>query len=100
MAAAALGRMSRAAREKMLPGPGTRDLGALARSLVLALLLAPVLCSGNGRGVAARVRAGISGDRAPSTHGGFHPPSSRGRSWARASGALPMWSPQVREVGS
>ncbi|XP_075848789.1 keratinocyte-associated transmembrane protein 2 [Microtus pennsylvanicus] len=45
MAAAALGRMSRAAREKMLPGPGTRGLGALVRSLVLALLLAPVLCS-------------------------------------------------------
>lgn len=47
MAAAALGRVSRAAaREKMLPWPGTRSLGALARSLVLALLLAPVLCSG------------------------------------------------------
>ncbi|XP_057632673.1 keratinocyte-associated transmembrane protein 2 [Chionomys nivalis] len=46
MAAAALGRMSRAAREKMLPGPGTRGLGALTRLLVLALLLAPVLCSG------------------------------------------------------
>lgn len=45
MAAAALGRMSRAAREKMLPGLGTRGLGVLARSLVLALLLAPVLCS-------------------------------------------------------
>lgn len=50
MAAAALGRMSGAAREKLLPGPGARGLGALARSLVLALLLAPVLCSGNGRG--------------------------------------------------
>ncbi|CAO2642948.1 Keratinocyte-associated transmembrane protein 2 [Lemmus lemmus] len=45
MAAAALGRMSRAAREKMLPGPGTRGLGSLARSLVLVLLLAPVLYS-------------------------------------------------------
>ncbi|XP_050013757.1 keratinocyte-associated transmembrane protein 2 [Alexandromys fortis] len=45
MAAAALGRMSRAAREKMLPWLGTRGLGALAQSLVLALLLAPVLCS-------------------------------------------------------
>lgn len=56
MAAAVLGRMSRAAREKMLPGPGTRSLGALVRSLLLALLLVPVLCSGNGRGVAARVR--------------------------------------------
>ncbi|KAK7821457.1 hypothetical protein U0070_015923 [Myodes glareolus] len=43
MAAAALGRMSWAAREKMLPGLGTRGLGVLARSLVLALLLAPVL---------------------------------------------------------
>lgn len=61
MAAAALGRMSWAAREKMLPGLGTRGLGVLARLLVLALLLAPVL-SGNGRGVAARVRAGLSGD--------------------------------------
>ncbi|XP_006991383.1 keratinocyte-associated transmembrane protein 2 [Peromyscus maniculatus bairdii] len=44
MAAAALGRMSGAAREKLLPGPGARGLGVLARSLVLALLLAPVLC--------------------------------------------------------
>lgn len=96
MAAAALGRMSRAAREKMLPGLGTRGLGALAQSLVLALLLAPVLCSGNGRGVAARVRAGLTGDRAPPTHGASHPPSSRGRSWARASGALPVRSPQAR----
>lgn len=45
MAAAALGRMCGAAREKLSPGPGARGLGALARSLVLALLLAPVLCS-------------------------------------------------------
>ncbi|CAH6786383.1 keratinocyte-associated transmembrane protein 2 [Phodopus roborovskii] len=45
VAAAAVGRMSGAAREKLLPGPGARGLGALARSLVLALLLAPVLCS-------------------------------------------------------
>ncbi|XP_034361973.1 keratinocyte-associated transmembrane protein 2 isoform X1 [Arvicanthis niloticus] len=45
MAAAALGRMCEAAREKLSPGPGARGLGALARSLVLALLLAPVLCS-------------------------------------------------------
>ncbi|OBS67023.1 hypothetical protein A6R68_04436 [Neotoma lepida] len=45
MAAAALGRMSGDAREKLLPGPGARGLGVLARSLVLALLLAPVLSS-------------------------------------------------------
>ncbi|XP_040604543.1 keratinocyte-associated transmembrane protein 2 [Mesocricetus auratus] len=43
-AAAALGRMSGAAREKLVSGQGARSLGALARSLVLALLLAPVLC--------------------------------------------------------
>lgn len=46
MAAASLGRMSGAAREKLSPGPGVRSFGALARSLVLALLLAPVLCYG------------------------------------------------------
>lgn len=45
MAAAALGRMRGSAREKLPPGPGTRGLGALAQSLVLALLLAPALCS-------------------------------------------------------
>ncbi|KAL1778522.1 keratinocyte-associated transmembrane protein 2 [Sigmodon hispidus] len=44
MAPATLGRMTGAAREKLLPGPGARGFGALARSLVLALLLAPVLC--------------------------------------------------------
>ncbi|EDM04365.1 similar to HTGN29 protein; keratinocytes associated transmembrane protein 2, isoform CRA_a [Rattus norvegicus] len=46
MAAASLGRMSGAAREKLSPGSGARSFGALARSLVLALLLAPVLCYG------------------------------------------------------
>lgn len=82
MAAANLGRMSGVAREKLLLRPGAGGLGALARTLVLALLLAPVL-SGNGRGEAARDRVGPDGDRAPPTHGGSHQPSSRGRSWAR-----------------
>ncbi|XP_051023666.1 keratinocyte-associated transmembrane protein 2 [Acomys russatus] len=45
MAAATLGRMSGAAREKLRPRPGAGGLGALARSLVLSLLLAPVLSS-------------------------------------------------------
>lgn len=43
MAAATLGRMSGVAREKLLLRPGAGGLGALARTLVLALLLAPVL---------------------------------------------------------
>lgn len=94
MAAAALGRMSGAAREKLLPGPGARGLGVLARSLVLALLLAPVLCFGNGLGVAARDGAGLDRDRAPPTHGGPHRPGSRGRSWAPALEALPVRSPR------
>lgn len=83
MAAASLGRMSGAAREKLSPGPGVRSFGALARSLVLALLLAPVLCYGNGRGETAREQAGPDGDQAPPTHGGSHWPSSRGQGWAR-----------------
>ncbi|XP_021033431.1 keratinocyte-associated transmembrane protein 2 isoform X1 [Mus caroli] len=45
MAASALGRMCGVAREKLSPGPGARGLGALAQSLVLALLLVPILCS-------------------------------------------------------
>ncbi|XP_008826042.1 keratinocyte-associated transmembrane protein 2 [Nannospalax galili] len=45
MAAAALGRMSGAARAKPLPVPGAGDRGGLVRALLLALLLtAPVLC--------------------------------------------------------
>lgn len=61
MAAAALGRMCGAAREKLSTGLGARGRGALARSLVLALFLAPVLCDGNGRGETARDRAGPYG---------------------------------------
>lgn len=83
MAAASLGRMSGAAREKLSPGSGARSFGALARSLVLALLLAPVLCYGNGRGETARDQAGPDGDQVPPNHGGSHWPSYRGQGWAR-----------------
>ncbi|XP_052051815.1 keratinocyte-associated transmembrane protein 2 isoform X2 [Apodemus sylvaticus] len=55
MAAAALGRMYGAAREKLCPGLGARGLGALARSLVLALLLAPVLCSDTSENTANNI---------------------------------------------
>lgn len=83
MAADALGRMSGAARAKKLPpGPGALGLGAVARTLVLALLLAPVL-TGNGRAEETRERAGPDGDRAPPTHSGSHRPRSRGQSGAR-----------------
>lgn len=100
MAAAALGRMCGAAREKLSPGPGARGLGVLARSLVLALLLVPVLCSGNERGETARDRAGPDGDGVPPTHGGSYRLSSRSQGWARYGKRSQCGLPRPEKWGS
>ncbi|XP_031208830.1 keratinocyte-associated transmembrane protein 2 isoform X2 [Mastomys coucha] len=68
MAAAALGRMCGAAREKLSPGPGARGLGALARSLVLALLLAPVLCSDTPENTSNNITNSTPSMQTPGNH--------------------------------
>ncbi|XP_055458842.1 keratinocyte-associated transmembrane protein 2 isoform X2 [Psammomys obesus] len=107
MAADALGRMSGAARAKKLPpGPGALGLGAVARTLVLALLLAPVLSTAKAENTPQSVAVSPKAELTPGNHTEkpvfnlsttLPPPASTEKSGGTSAAPTPSAAPSVSQ---
>lgn len=107
MAADALGRMSGAARAKKLPpGPGAPGLGAVARTIVLALLLAPVLSTAKAENTSQSVAVSPKAELTPGNHTEkpvfnlsttLPPPASTEKSGGTSAAPTPSSAPSVSQ---